>query len=58
MLTATSAHTTNPNTPESDMCLKVLHTVHLSNGEQMKVWATDPMDAINKANKLLSRTNN
>lgn len=48
---AVSAHTTYPNTPETDARLTVLHTVKMVDGTTETVMATDPIDAINKFNK-------
>lgn len=50
---AVSAHTTHPNTPETDMQERVIHTVTLSDGSTRYVWAVDPIDAINLVNKEL-----
>jgi hypothetical protein len=50
---AQSAWTKHPNTPETDMQLRVLHVVNLSDGKTVEVMAIDPMDAIDKVNKML-----
>jgi hypothetical protein len=51
---AVSAHVTNPNTPESDQLSEVWHTVTLSDGNEWRIMATDPVDAINRINEDLS----
>lgn len=51
-----SVCTTNPNTPDSDLCARVLHTVHMSDGTTRSVMAEDPVDALNRvANALLQQ---
>ena len=51
-----SASTSKTNTPESDRQPRVWHTVHLSDGTEEEVYATDPMDAIEMMrNKLKYR---
>lgn len=50
---AVSARTTYPNTPESDLRERVLHTVTLSDGSSITVYARCPMDAIDVANAQL-----
>jgi predicted Zn-dependent protease len=52
---AVSASTKHSNTKESDLLPEVLHVVKLSNGETLEVMASDPMDAIDKANKKLEK---
>jgi hypothetical protein len=53
---AVSAHTTNPNTPESDNQPRVWHTVTDSEGKEHQVYASDPMDAIDMLNQRLRST--
>ena len=43
-----SAHTSRPNTPESDLQPTVMHDVHLSDGTVVKMMAIDPIDAMDK----------
>ncbi|MGF6641833.1 hypothetical protein [Paraburkholderia sp. MM6662-R1] len=54
---AFSAHTTHPNTPESDRQRTVEHdvTVALSDGtsEVVRIQAVDPMEAIDAVNHLI-----
>ena len=56
MIKAISARVSQPNTPETDAMEIVWHTVTLSDGRELRVLAMDPIDAINKANKLLPFT--
>lgn len=49
-----SAHTTNSNTAESDRQRFVEHTVALSDGSEVRIFATDPMDAIEKVRRNLA----
>jgi hypothetical protein len=54
MKTNLSAHVEHPNTPESDKQDRVWHIVHYTeDGEkqQMQVYATDPLDAIDTVRK-------
>ncbi len=53
-LQAFGAHTKFPNTPETDQCQVVLHVVDMSDGTTREVYARDPMDAIEKVNRLLA----
>lgn len=50
---AVSAHVTHPNTPESDLQERVIHTVTLSDGTTRYVWAVCPINAIDLVNKEL-----
>lgn len=54
-LRAAQSYTRYPNTPETDAMPKVEHVVHVvGDGEQFKVslWATDPMTAIERINRM------
>jgi len=56
MKTNFSAHTTYPNTRESDMMDEVMHTVsYTDNGvkKEVNVMAREPSNAINKVMKEL-----
>jgi hypothetical protein len=46
-----SAKTTYPNTPETDKCLLVMHTVMMSDGSTVQLLAADPIDAINMVHR-------
>lgn len=48
---AQSARVKYPNTKESDQQAEVMHIVTMSDGTTVELMATDPMDAISKANK-------
>lgn len=51
-----SASTTYPNTPETDLLPRVMHTVSYTDGQQVKemqVNATDPLDALDIVRRLL-----
>ena len=52
---ACSARVKYANTPESDLQLRVMHLVTLSDGSVVEVSATDPMNAIDIANARLPR---
>lgn len=55
MTTVDSASTSQPNTPETDRQAMVRHTVNgTQNGKKVtvQVYATDPIDAINRARNL------
>lgn len=47
---AVSAYVRDTNTPESDLQPKVWHIVTDDFGLEHPVWATDPIDAIDKFN--------
>jgi hypothetical protein len=55
-VTATSAHTTNANTAETDLLPEVMHTVSYSTSDgecgSVQIMAKDPMDAIRKVNRM------
>ena len=53
MFRVVSAHTTNPNTPESDKLPRVMHTVSIRfDGEtemkEVQLMAADPLDAMDR----------
>lgn len=52
-LRVVSAQTVNPNTPETDKMKEVVHMVTLSNGVALFLPAECPIDAINRANKIV-----
>lgn len=55
-LSATGAHTTNKNTPETDLLPEVMHTVEYTTPKgdsgTIQIMAKDPQDALRKVNSM------
>ena len=58
ILTASSAYTTNPNTPESDSQARIWHTVKDQFHNEHQVYAECPMTAIAQFNARKTEVEN